>query len=416
MVAAKNKFHHIIFFNITFIFLIAFSVSSGLANDLGVSYQIFFPTPDQMDYITVHSTESVRAKEWRMHLFGSISENNLLAYDTNNQDQNKHTITDQLFSGSLAVAYGITSYLEYGISLPMNLLHTVKPKSDRSYLVQRGVTLIHNQFKYVFKRRGSEEIEPSGNGVVISLGLPNVRQDGFLGDKQNPILSAEFVYDYGDEVSSYSINAGYRWRSPGEAYADAPVYPLEDQFIFSAAMQRQFINYRKMNWIMEFYGAYPMDKGNYKQAKDISSGEFIFGLRSGKSKASRWTLGGGAEVFKGTLSPDWRLFAGWSWDFNWTEKSKAKDPLLNKRKIHGVADDIADPIGAESFGALVEDADRDGVSDDYDLCPRTPRGVRVDREGCPLDTDNDSIPDYEDKCPNTPPGEVVNSQGCPVLK
>lgn len=428
MVKKNNKFPWgsklLIFVFISFLDAITHFINGGssfvMANDLGVNYQSFFPTPDQTDYITVHSTESVRAKKWRMHLFGSLSENNVFAYDfgnsVNNSSPQKQTISDQLFSGSLGVVYGITSNLEYGLVLPMNIIHNLKPKHYRTYLVQRGVTLIHNQFKYVFNRRGESEVDPSGRAVVISLGLPNTRQDGFLGDKQTPILTTEYVYDYGDEVSSYSYNIGYRWRSPGEPYGGSPVYPMEDQIIFSAAMQRQFVKNRKMNWIIEYFGSYPVDKGRYENVKDISTNEFIFGIRSGKSKTNRWTLGGGAEIFKGTLSPDWRFFAGWSWDFTWAKNTKDKDPLLSGRKVKGLGDDIADPIGAESFGPLVEDADRDSVIDDYDLCPRTPRGIPVDREGCPFDSDNDSIPDYEDQCPKTQNGDVVNSSGCPVLK
>lgn len=386
------------------------------ANVLGVSYQNFFPDPAQTDYITVHSTESIRAKKWRMHLFGSFSGNNLLAYDVPTQNQETHLVTDQLAAADFGVAYGITSNLEYGLNLPMHLSHTIAPESDRTFLVQRWVTLIHNQFKYVLKRRGENENDDSGAGIVASVDLPNTRQDGFLGAKQIPIVTLEVIYDRGNEAASYAFNAGYRWRSPGEAYLNAPVFPLQDQFLISAAYQKQFVKNRKLSWIAEFYGAYPIDKGEYKSAKDISSAEAIFGLRGGPSKANRWTLGCGTEVLKGTLSPDWRVFAGWSWDFTWAKNIKPTDVILDQRKIYGVADDISDPLRHEDMGPVVEDGDRDGVLDDDDMCPRTPRGIKVDREGCPFDSDDDSVPDYEDRCPNTPKDEVVNGQGCSALK
>jgi OOP family OmpA-OmpF porin len=60
------------------------------------------------------------------------------------------------------------------------------------------------------------------------------------------------------------------------------------------------------------------------------------------------------------------------------------------------------------------DSDGDGVPDHLDKCPGTPRGVPVDRDGCPLDSDGDGIPDYRDKCPGTPRGVVVDSDGCPI--
>ncbi|HEY0913281.1 MAG TPA: OmpA family protein [Solimonas sp.] len=58
------------------------------------------------------------------------------------------------------------------------------------------------------------------------------------------------------------------------------------------------------------------------------------------------------------------------------------------------------------------DADGDGVPDDADLCPNTPKGVKVDSKGCPVDSDGDGIPDALDKCPGTAKGVKVDSSGC----
>jgi outer membrane protein OmpA-like peptidoglycan-associated protein len=61
-----------------------------------------------------------------------------------------------------------------------------------------------------------------------------------------------------------------------------------------------------------------------------------------------------------------------------------------------------------------EDSDGDGVIDKKDMCPDTPEGIKVDKNGCPVDSDNDGVPDYKDKCPNTPRGVQVNQNGCPL--
>ncbi len=61
------------------------------------------------------------------------------------------------------------------------------------------------------------------------------------------------------------------------------------------------------------------------------------------------------------------------------------------------------------------DSDGDGVTDDLDRCPDTPRGVKVDAQGCPLDSDGDGVYDYLDKCPGTPKDAKVNAQGCWIL-
>jgi OOP family OmpA-OmpF porin len=61
------------------------------------------------------------------------------------------------------------------------------------------------------------------------------------------------------------------------------------------------------------------------------------------------------------------------------------------------------------------DSDGDGVYDEVDECPNTPKGAPVDKVGCPLDSDMDGVPDYRDQCPNTPRGARVDSRGCWVL-
>jgi len=60
------------------------------------------------------------------------------------------------------------------------------------------------------------------------------------------------------------------------------------------------------------------------------------------------------------------------------------------------------------------DSDGDGVADYLDKCPDTPRGVKVDKVGCPLDSDGDGVADYLDKCPDTPKGVKVDKVGCPL--
>lgn len=59
------------------------------------------------------------------------------------------------------------------------------------------------------------------------------------------------------------------------------------------------------------------------------------------------------------------------------------------------------------------DSDGDGVPDEADLCPNTPKGVKVDDKGCPIDSDGDGVPDALDKCPGTAKGVKVDASGCP---
>ena len=63
---------------------------------------------------------------------------------------------------------------------------------------------------------------------------------------------------------------------------------------------------------------------------------------------------------------------------------------------------------------LSMDSDGDGVPDKRDKCPDTPKGVKVDKCGCPYDSDHDGVPDYLDKEPNTPLGNIVDENGVTI--
>jgi outer membrane protein OmpA-like peptidoglycan-associated protein len=68
----------------------------------------------------------------------------------------------------------------------------------------------------------------------------------------------------------------------------------------------------------------------------------------------------------------------------------------------------------------VQDADKDGVKDDDDRCPKDPEDIDgfEDSDGCPdKDNDSDGIPDTEDKCPKEAEDTdgFEDDDGCPEL-
>ena len=86
----------------------------------------------------------------------------------------------------------------------------------------------------------------------------------------------------------------------------------------------------------------------------------------------------------------------------------------------GVADHL-DECSGTVRGASVDadgcalDSDKDRVVDHMDKCPGTPRGAMVDRNGCEKDSDGDGVTDGSDRCPNTAKGKAVNKVGCHTL-
>jgi len=61
--------------------------------------------------------------------------------------------------------------------------------------------------------------------------------------------------------------------------------------------------------------------------------------------------------------------------------------------------------------SLMNDSDKDGVSDLFDKEPNTPAGVKVDGSGTSLDVDYDGVADFKDDELYSPKGSTVNELG-----
>jgi len=86
-------------------------------------------------------------------------------------------------------------------------------------------------------------------------------------------------------------------------------------------------------------------------------------------------------------------------------------------KVYDGLDKCADtPRGwAVDNTGCPKDTDADGVADAVDTCPNTPKGVKADSKGCPAeDADGDFVWDGGDRCPDTPKGAKVDQVGCPT--
>lgn len=68
-------------------------------------------------------------------------------------------------------------------------------------------------------------------------------------------------------------------------------------------------------------------------------------------------------------------------------------------------------IGLNFLIGKMKDADGDGVGDNRDKCPNTPKGALVDKTGCIVDGDKDGIADNLDKCPTL--AGLEQFAGCP---
>lgn len=103
----------------------------------------------------------------------------------------------------------------------------------------------------------------------------------------------------------------------------------------------------------------------------------------------------GVEGRKGNVANDMFLFTAMSYHFDFFSPKKQKKSRYDKTE----------------FFSLDGDDDGDGISNETDECPSTPKGAAIDEKGCPLDSDGDGVYDYADKEENTKSDLNVNENG-----
>lgn len=83
--------------------------------------------------------------------------------------------------------------------------------------------------------------------------------------------------------------------------------------------------------------------------------------------------------------------------FNLGNKKRNVQPLWWVNPMDHIYNEMAAPRHMMLPDPVLADDDKDGVANQFDKCPDTQAGVKVDATGCPLDTDGDGVPDYMDK-------------------
>ena len=128
------------------------------------------------------------------------------------------------------------------------------------------------------------------------------------------------------------------------------------------------------------------------------------GLEGKNSLTNYDYLDGFSSPFSNAFDALW--FSSFRVNYNIGNKSKRVQPLWWVNPNNYVYNELTTPDHLKNkLKVKLDDADGDGITDQFDMEPNTPAGVAVDSHGRAIDSDGDGIPDFKDK-------ELLSRQEC----
>jgi hypothetical protein len=285
--------------------------SQSLANTIGNDFQKLNPIGSGINYTVVEPSETIETGTLNTGILVDYSTNVLPVIEANGSEQSITSVEDSIMSSHIYASYGIMKDLELGLNLPMIL--TQSAGSDENYqgeILSAGVSYIGGFAKYKLWSNSKY-----GIAIGTHIGTDLMTSNPYIGDASPIYFTTYVAADAKFELIELAVNAGYKYRSNGDAIIDeefgvAPIEPIPGEFIYSAAANYKFSKNKSAT--LELFGSIGMGAGLDDSDRSSSSAELLGSYRQNLSNRYGLTAGASTEVLHGVGSADLRFFAGFS--------------------------------------------------------------------------------------------------------
>lgn len=272
--------------------------------------------------------------------------------------------------------------------LPLHQLHSQTAASDNNFLLQKFILSLNGGFSYGFSDYKTSTTGPAVKGAIEYY--PIIIQNARLGVKA---FAGGLSLNFDESRNAISSNDGIRENLPNKVKTDAISigagiafgYAFSESIIPSLTIGASYLNFSPKN----------------------SDGRSLLFNSEGRYKKGivNFMLEGEVKI---KVSEQFSINAQLSYYPTSTDYLEDISAAKNNDTY------LTGMLGISYAFSGNFDSDEDGIPDEKDLCPNTPKNVKVDEFGCPVDTDKDGVPDYLDKCKNTPTKVKVDKNGCPI--
>lgn len=336
--------------------VISFGTVIAQANVVGVNVQNFNPITSGLDFVTVHSSETLRPCNFNCGLFMNYVKNSLPNFNTGGSSSTD--FEDYVISADLNFGVGLTKNWDMGLSVA-GVADSDAEDNGPSTIKYDNKGLNDIRFNTKYRFTGDRD---GGIAAVFSMNFVQVENSPYAGEDVPVWYNLEFV---GDTTLSNRValaaNVGYRFRDKGDGVftsnlrSTPPVTgpigqriePIGDQWIASLAASYYFES-SSTKLIGEVYAGIPADSdANSSFTEDLETVEMLVGLKHDFSQSVAGHFGATIGLGDGTASPDWRVYAGLNWAFGPLSACRKKPEVIRVQK---------DETPAEAIEKAEEDA------------------------------------------------------------
>ncbi len=279
------------------------------ANICGSDFQNFNPTSSGLDFVTVHSSETLKPCYMNMGLFVNRAAKTL-SFSQNYPGSTTNLgekADDRITAGDLSFGMGLNERWDFGLALPFIIRQEIKDPTGGTFYDKKGLNEIKANTKYRFLGDDS-----GGLAGVLSFNQNLIKNNPFAGSGAGPTTNFELAADHTFGRFAVGANVGYRWRQSGDPIPNQPFKPLSDQYIYSAAANF-LIPRSDTKMILEVVGSRAAGHVNYDTNRSLNALEWTLGIKHDFSHRIAFHFGGGTEIGNALASPEWRAYSGVNW-------------------------------------------------------------------------------------------------------
>lgn len=315
--------------------------NSASANVIGSDAQNFNPTTGGLDFVTVHSSETLEPGVFNLGLFANYGKNPFPFYESVGGESRKIEGDNSLTGGDLNMGVGLMRGWDVGVSFPFILNQEVSNTQSVGYYSQRGNTEIRPNTK--LRLFGG----PSGGlALIASANFNNINNNPYLGQGGGPIYNFELAADTTISQFALALNVGYRLRNPGTRYPESGIEPIPNQMIASGALS-YLMQSVDTKLIFEVLSAFPEVSNLTRETdREYAVTEALLGLKHDWNSKLSFHLGAGRALVNGISSPEFRAYAGLNISFGGSHsvKSVQADPYDDSQRAVRMARTRQRPI------------------------------------------------------------------------